>query len=274
MKRALFGCLFVLLSSVSASAQWEVSFLGGWTAPFIEESFVYSPDIDFPDIPGASFRQDGNFTLTGRGSFAFGGSVAYFFSEHLAIEGRVDTVGFDIDTSGPLFTADVDFGLALPATVALDLGMGEVQVERLFPMSFNLKARTGGNTRFIASAGISYLPRVRFKAAQPVSLAVGGFGIEPFELASVLLEAGAVDSGDSKWGFNMGAGVDVQISPSVSLVGDVRFYGFQPQTFVWQRSENPSMPLEEILVSALMRLPPIQIQVLYFQATGGIAFRF
>jgi hypothetical protein len=43
---------------------------------------------------------------------------------------------------------------------------------------------------------------------------------------------------------------------------------------VWQRSENPSSELEEILIEQLERLPPIEIELIYFQATGGVSFRF
>ena len=81
---------FVAVAS-PAKAQWEVSFLAGWTAPTFEEQFVFNPDIELPDLPGAAIRQSGEFVLEGRGSFAFGGSVAYMFNEHVGIEGRVDT---------------------------------------------------------------------------------------------------------------------------------------------------------------------------------------
>ena len=113
-------------TAVTASAQgWEVSILAGWTAPTFEEEFVFSPDIDIPDIPGGSIRQDGEFALKAKGSFAFGGSIAYFFNEHVAIEGRIDTIDFDIDTIGPLLEANVDLIPGLPlATTVLDLGMG------------------------------------------------------------------------------------------------------------------------------------------------------
>ena len=263
-------------TAVTASAQgWEVSILAGWTAPTFEEQFVFSPDIDLPDIPGGSIRQDGEFALKAKGSFAFGGSVSYFFNEHVAIEGRIDTIDFDIDTVGPRFEANVDLVPGLPlATAVLDVGLGTVNVERLFPLSLNLKARTGGTARFVASGGLSYLPRVRFDAFQPVSLSFVGFGLPAVELASVVLEAGAVDSGESRWGFNFGAGVEIQVSPNVAIIGDVRVHSFQSQTFMWQRSEEPSSPIEEILIEELEKLPPIEVELIYFQATGGVAFRF
>ena len=263
-------------TALTASAQgWEVSILAGWTAPTFEEQFVFSPDIDLPDIPGGSIRRDGEFALRAKGSFAFGGSVSYFFNEHVAIEGRIDTINFDIDTIGPRFEANVDLLPGLPlATAVLDVGIGTINVERLFPLSLNLKVRTGGTARFVASGGLSYLPRVRFDAFQPVSLSIGGFGLPAFELASVVLEAGAIDSGESRWGFNVGAGVEIQVSAHVAIIGDVRVHSFSSQTFVWQRSEEPSSPIEEILIEELEKLPPIEIELIYFQATGGVAFRF
>ena len=95
------------------------------------------------------------------------------------------------------------------------------------------------------------------------------------ELATVALEAGAAtDGSSSKWGLNVGAGVEVQVSPAVAIVGEARFHGFQSQTFVWQRAGAPSTELEQILFLELEKLPPIEIELIYFQVTGGIAFRF
>jgi len=273
---ALSTVAFFLVSAVTAGAQgWEISLLAGFTAPTFEEEFVFSPDIDLPNIPGGSIRQDGDFALTAKGSSAFGGSIAYFFNEHVAIEGRIDTISFDIDTIGPRFEANVEFVPGLPtATAILDVGMGTINVERLFPMSLNLKARTGGTVRLLVSGGFSYLPRVRFEAFQPVSLSIEGFGIPAVEIASVVLGAGAIDSGESRWGFNVGAGLEIQVAANVALVGDVRVHSFESQTFVWQRAQEPSSPFDEILLEELETLPPIEIELLYFQATGGLAFRF
>jgi len=269
--------LFMPGSTFEARAQgWEVSILGGWTAPTFEHELIFSPDIDFPDIPGGNIRQEGVFRLDARGSLAFGGSVSYFFNEHVGIEGRIDTIDFDIATSGPRFEADVDLVPPLPpATAVLELEDGAVNVERLFPLSVNLKARSGGSIRFVASGGLSYLPRVRFDAVQPVSLGISGPGISEIELARVVLKAGALaDGGESRWGFNAGAGVEIDVSPNVSIVGDVRVHSFQSQTFVWQSSKNPSSELEKILLEELEKLPPIEVELLYFQATAGVAFRF
>jgi opacity protein-like surface antigen len=265
-----------LITVVTADAQgWEVSFLAGWTAPSFEEEFVYDPNLELPNIPGGSIHQEGVFRLKAGGSFAFGGSVAYFFNRHVAVEGRVDTIDLGIDTLGPRFEAAVPVVPGFSATAVLDVGNGTINVERLFPLSLNLKVRTGGGTaRFVASGGLSYLPRVRFDAFQPVSLAIGGTGLPLVEIARVVLEAGAIDSGESRWGFNGGAGVEFGVAPNVSIVGEVRLHSFQPQAFVWESSGDPTLGIEERLVEALVGLPPGEVQLLYFQATGGVAFRF
>lgn len=271
---SFFVVAFVLFSAATAGAQgWELSLLGGWTAPTFEQTFVFDPDIGLPDIPGGEIRQRGVFELKAKGSFAFGGSVAYFFNEHVALEGRIDTVDFDIDVVGPRFEANVSFGL--PATAALEVGSGIVDVERLYPLSANLKARTGGRARFVASGGVSYLPRIRFDAVLPVSLSLGALGIPPVELARVELRAGALaEGGDSRWGLNAGAGFEVDVSPGVAIVGDVRVHRFQSQTFVWRASSGGSSELERILLEALGELSPVEVELIYFQATGGLAFRF
>ena len=276
MTRATLVCIALLCVVAPLEAGWEVSLLAGWTAPTFEESFVFSPDIDLPSIPGGAIRQEGEFVLTGRGSFAFGGSVAYFFNEHVAIEGRVDTVDFEVDVTAPRFAAEIELPPPLPpAAAVLDLGDGIVDIERLYPLSLNLKARTGGAVRFVGSGGLSYLPRVKFNAALPVGLGLAAPGLPPVELASLLLQAGAItDESNSKWGFNAGAGVEIQVAPSVAIVGDVRFHMFESQTFVWQTTGDATSPIEEILIAELQKLPPIEIELIYFQATGGVAFRF
>ncbi len=275
MKRNIVIGLMLWTTSTAgfATAQSvEISILGGWTTPTLEQTVVFDPDIS---IPGATIQQQGNFQLTAAGTFAFGGSVSFFFNEHVGFEARVDTIDVNIDTSGPRLSTDIDLGSGFPSAEAfVQVSDGVVNVERLFPLSFNVKARTGGRARFVGSGGLSYLPRVRFDAVQPVSLGLSSAGTN-VDLASVVLQAGALaDDSQSRWGVNGGAGFEVDVSDSVAITGDVRIHSFQTQTFVWQRSASPSTALEEILITELEKLPPIEIQLIYFQVVGGVVFRF
>ena len=132
----------LLVTGSVAEAGWEIAFLGGWTAPTFEETFTYQLDLGLPSFPGVAIRQEGEFSLKARGSFAFGGSVTYYFTDFFGIEGRVDTVDFRIDTIAPSFIAEAELPVPLPRTsVTVDLGQGEVNVERLRPFSANLKLR-------------------------------------------------------------------------------------------------------------------------------------
>jgi hypothetical protein len=194
----LFIVVSVLLASCNAWAGgWEIAFLAGWTAPTYEQRFQYRPDINLPSLPGIDIRQEGEFQLKASGGFAFGGTVVFFFTDAVGIEARLDTVDFNIDTLAPSFVAPVDLPAPLPPLGAeLDLGKGTVEVERLLPVSVNLKARTTGRTRFAVSGGLSYLPRLRFLARQTVGLGVTGIqGLDQLAVTTVELQAGDSTSG-------------------------------------------------------------------------------
>lgn len=274
MKRmlALGVSLCAGLAAPASSQSVEISFLGGWTTPTLEQVVVFDPEIS---VPGGDIRQQGQFKLTATGGLAFGGSLSFYFNDNFGIEGRVDTVDFDLAIEGPRLTTDVDLGAAVPGAEAfVDITGGAVNVERLFPVSINAKGRSSGRARFVASGGLSYLPRVSFVAVQPVTLGLSGLGTS-IELARVVLQAGAIaDASEARWGVNGGAGFEVDVLPSVALTGDFRVHRFQPQSFVWQRSDNPSSELEATLIDELEKLPPIEIELIYFQVTGGITIRF
>ena len=216
------------------------------------------------------------FELKARGSLAIGGGATYYFNEHIGVEGRIDTVDFKIDTVAPIFVASVELPAPLPPLNAeLDLGAGIVDVERLYPLSVNLKARTGGDTRFFASGGLSYLPRLRFSATQTVGLGVSGCGFTSIDIASVDVGAEALAGEEGQLGFNGGAGAEIRVGDNVAIVVEGRVFWFQQVSFVWRRISAPVSELEELLLEELeSQLPAIEFEPVYFQATGGLAFRF
>ncbi len=268
-----------LAASTATAGSFEVSFFGGWTAPTYEQTFQWDPDINLPTFPGVDIRQQGTFGLKARGGFAFGGSATYYFNDHIGIEGRIDTVNFKIDTVLPNFTATIDLPAPLPPIGAeLDLSEGAVEVDRLFPFSLNLKARTGGRTRFVASGGLSYLPRLRATGSQTVGLGVTGLGSFPqLDIATIELgvEAAPDESDEGRLGFNVGAGIEIQLSENLALVGDVRVYRFKTLTLQWIRVSAPTTELEELLLEELeQELEPIEFEPTWFQAMGGMVVRF
>jgi opacity protein-like surface antigen len=275
--RALFTLAVWLIAASSWSKGLELTLLAGWTAPTYEQRFLYRPDIVIPPIPGIDVRQEGVFQLDARGGFAFGGSAAYYFTDFIGIEGRIDTVDFNIDTVAPRFVATVDLPAPLPPLGAeLDLGRGAAEVERLYPLSVNLKARTPGRARLVVSGGLSYLPRLRLTARQSIGLGVTGIA-EQLEIATVAVQAEALpdEEDEGRLGFNVGAGAEVQVASKLALTAEVRFFRFQKQTFVWRRTTDPVSPLEDLVLQELEKeLSPIELEPTFFQVTGGIVVRF
>jgi hypothetical protein len=272
--RPQYVLMMLLPGTVSrASDRWEVTFLAGWTAPTIEERVPLDTEVDLPQIPGTTWQQQGEFAIVGRGSFAFGGSIAYFFGGHVGIEGRVDTVDFQVDTEGPRITGTTPLVAPLPPLhTTLDLSNGAVEVERLYPLSANVKLRTGGSVAFVASGGVSFLPRLRFTARQQAGLAVNGL-----HLAAVAVEADALSNVPAKdrLGFNGGGGVQVRISEKLAILGEARVFVFPTETLSWRPSTTPHSQLEEALLQSLLtNLEPIELDLAYFHVSGGLAVRF
>jgi hypothetical protein len=268
-----------LAPAVSWAEGWELTLLAGWTAPTYEQTFQYRPDISLPTLPGIDIQQEGVFQLDGRGGLAFGGSLAYYFTDNIAIEGRVDTVDFKIDTLAPRFTATVDLPEPLPPLGAeLDLGTGKVEVDRLYPLSVNLKARTSGGARFVASGGFSYLPRLRLTAGQSIGLGLTGLGdFGQIEIPTLEIQAEALpdEKDEGRFGFNAGAGVEIDLGESIAIVGEARFFRFQKVTFHWSGAGESVSPLEDLLLEQIeAELDPIELEPMYFQVTGGIVLRF
>ncbi len=280
MKSCVLMILAVwLVPAVSWAEGWELTLLAGWTAPTYQQTFQYRPDISLPTLPGIDIQQEGVFQLDGRGGLAFGGSLAYYFTDNIAIEGRVDTVDFKIDTLAPRFTATVDLPEPLPPLGAeLDLGTGKVEVDRLYPLSVNLKARTSGGARFVASGGFSYLPRLRLTAGQSIGLGLTGLGdFGRLEIPTLEIQAEALpdEKDEGRFGFNAGAGVEIDLGESIAIVGEARFFRFQKVTFHWSGAGESVSPLEDLLLEQIeAELEPIELEPMYFQVTGGIVLRF
>jgi hypothetical protein len=67
---------------------------------------------------------------------------------------------------------------------------GTIAIDRLLPVSLNLRYRGGGRVGFVASAGVSYLPSLDFAVTQELGIGAIG-GVDGIELPTLPLEAGA-----------------------------------------------------------------------------------
>lgn len=274
---ALFG-----LTSVADAGEWELAVAGGKVFPFYTQSFEYDPGTLTAPIPGTTIEQRGVFRLDARGALAVGGSLSFYPARHVGIELRVDTADVSVPITGAVYRVRADLPAPLPdLSTDLDLGRGEVDLERLRPLSLGLRLRSAGRTRVGVSAGVSYLPGFRFVAVQGVGLGLPTLrgGRLDVDLARVSLRAEALpeEEGEGRLGAHAGATLERAVSPRVRVVAEFRSFYFQRQTLRWGRAQSdaPLSVLEEEIVRQVeARLEPVKFNPTFFHATAGLVFAF
>jgi hypothetical protein len=269
--------LVACLVASDARADWEVAVLGGPTFPFYQQSFEFDPG-PIAGGAGAVISQEGLYRLDGRGGISFGASLAYHPHPAAGLELRVDTADVDVRTGGSSYRVRIavpPFG-TVDSTFAFTEGEGDL--ERLRPLSLNLRLRSPGAFRVTASGGVSYLPAFRFAIRQPISAGLGSSGPQ-LEVAEILVPAEALpeQEGDGRWGVNGGVGIQHRVGPRLQLVADGRYFRFQRQTLYWGQPQGTGAltPVQDELVRQITaRLDPVRFNPTFFQAAVGVALSF
>lgn len=279
MKR-FAGALAALLLPASASAAGlEISAHVGPVVSVYEQSIRLDPSgLVLPGgavVPGGQALQ-----LEADGGNVIGGSVTLYLADWLGIEGRLDAADLRLLVTGATYRVVVDLPAPLAdATGDLELGSGPMDVERIRPLSLNLKLRTPGRVRLALSGGISYLPELRVVSAQAVRLrSVSVPGVPAGSvLATVGLRAEALPEVEEngRFGANAGIGLQLALGDHVALVAEGRGFVFREHRLTWQRGGGSLSPLELALARELeRRLDPVDFNPNFFQVTGGLALSF
>jgi len=282
--KGFLSFVLILVPSLASAGGLEISAWGGKALPFADRTFFYDPGPINLGVPGVTLVRRNGFTVDARGALAAGGSLTWNFAPHAGLELRVDTADVDATTIGARYalTATLPPPLPSPFERDVDLGAGVVDLERIHPVSLNLRLRTDGPTRFIFTVGASYLPRLHLEDRQPVVLGLPGFdgSVPRPALANVTLAAEALpglDGGEGRFGVNAGAGLQFRLGGAASLVVEGHYFYFQPQTLHWSpsTSDTPLPPLEKAVVAAIEGgLPPAKVNPEFFQATAGLRIAF
>ena len=281
MAKAKTAFLAILLGALAApsvvTADWEVAGWAGPTFPFYEQSFQFDPG-PLAGPAGATVTQSGVYRLDGRGGIALGASLVFHPHPVAGLEARLDTADVNVSTGGVSYdiraTLPPPIG-TLSTTVAFTEGEGDL--ERLRPVSLNVHLRSPGALRVTGSAGVSYLPGIRFVIRQPVAAAFGDGPLTEVGLVSLPAEVLPDQEGDGRWGWNAGAGVQWQAGPRVRLQVEGRYFRFQKQTLFWGEPEETGALtiLQRVLVREITaRLDPVRFNPTFFQATAGLAVSF
>lgn len=266
----------------SAADGWEVTVSGGKVFPFYDQTFEYDPGTLAPPIPGATLEQRGVFRLDARGGLALNFALARDLGRHVAVEARLDTADVSVSTIGARYRLRANLPAPLPPLSAdVDLGTGEVDLERLRPLSLNLKLQGGDRTRLAASGGASWLPAFRFAVDQTIGVGLPGLdgGRPSLGVARAILRAEALPSerGQGRLGGNAGITIEHAAGAHAALVLDGRYFRFAKQTLHWGRvtASGPLPALQENLVRQIeSRLDAVVFNPTFFHASLGVALRF
>ena len=271
----------LLPTAASAEGNLEVTGYLGTSFPFYSQSFTYSPGPVSLSIPGLTITQEGVFKMDGSGGLVLSGGVTYYFGGVIGIEGRLDTVKLNVDTTGAKYDVRLTLpGLPQPFTASLDLGTGTADLSTLKPWSLNLKLRTPGPVRLFVSGGVSRLPALEFTVNQNIGLGATALNVitSKLDVGTVRLKGALVpQEGESRWGANAGGGLQLGLGPRVALVAEARFFYFGERTYDWSAvpTDRFLAGLEQRLLDATkQRLPAVKFKPQFFQATGGVSISF
>jgi hypothetical protein len=279
MKTPLVLLLLAVPGAAAHAGGLEIAGHGGPVIPVYDQSLRIDPSFVLPG--GTPLPRGQELRLEARGGTALGAALTLYLADAIGFEARLDTADLKVESEGARYTVTARNAPPLPdATAVLELGAGPMDIERVRPLSLNLKLRTPGAIRLALSGGVSYLPELRFVSAQAVRLRLTELLGVPanLELASFGLRAEALpDQRDSgRWGVNAGAGLQIRLGRQLWLVGEGRGFFFQRHRLHWRRdAARPLTPLEQTLAQEIeRRLDPLDFNPTFVQATAGLALSF
>jgi hypothetical protein len=280
MNKGLALLLAVLSApALAGAAELELTGYAGYTFPFYSQTFKYDPGPVSVPIPGVGVEQSGSFELKASGAPAFAGGIAFYVTDGFGFEVRYDRADLTVEAQAASYTVRVGLPAPLePVLADLALTNGTADLEAASPVSFNLKLRTPGHVRFTVSGGASRLGDLQFQAQQIVGLGVIAFNLEQnnIQVGTIGIRARSVAGTTSTWGGNLGLGLQIPIGEHAALVLEGRGFYFPKRAVEWEPVlDRPLSAIEQaLLVRVQERLPPVEFEPWWVQATAGLAIRF
>jgi hypothetical protein len=278
MRKVLALVLAALVApALTDGAELELAGYGGYTFPFYKQTFQYDPGPVTVPIPGVSVEQRGSFALEASGAPAFAGGLTFYVTGGLGFEVRYDRADLQVDTKAASYTVRAGLPAPLDPVVAdLALAEGTADLKAAAPFSLNLKLRTPGSVRLTVSGGVSRLGDLEFTVEQTVGLGVISVDLEEDTIKVGTIGVKGTAVAESSWGANLGLGLQIPIGEHGALVLEGRGFYFPKRTTEWEPVvDRPLSALELALLARLQeRLPPVEFEPWWVQATVGFAIRF
>jgi hypothetical protein len=281
--RAPIAILLAVLPAAVSAAEVEIEGRFGQALPLYEETYAYDPgglSFTIPGLTTVAAAQRSPFTLDGTGSTTFGGSLTVYPTSSVGIEARIDAPAVQIEAKGAVYHITANLPSPLP-DISQDFAVdsGTVHVDRLKPISLNLKLRTSGHVAFALSGGVSYLPTIHLDAQQPIGFSGAGDNplLSQVRAGRVSFQAAIVPEEDqgSKIGGNAGAGLSIAVGAKVFLSAEARVFAFPKHRLDWSPIiAGPLSAVEQAIYDEVRpRFQPIDFNPTFFQATVGLAIR-
>ena len=278
MRKALVLLLALLTAPALANAgELELTGYAGYTFPFYSQLFRYDPGPVSVPIPGVTVEQGGSFELKASGGPAFAGGLTFYVTDGFGFEVRYDHADITVETQSSSYNVRVGLPAPLdPVLATLTLTEGTADLKAATPLSLNLKLRTGGHVRLTVSGGASKLGDLEATVQQTI-----GLGVRKFDNVENVLEVGTIDmravaGAGSSWGGNLGLGFQIPIGEHAALVLEGRAFYFPKRTLEWEPVlDRPLNAIEQALLARVQeRLPPVEFEPWWVQATAGLSIRF
>ena len=280
MRKAALSLLAVLAApSLAAAGEFELTAYGGYTFPFYGQTFQYDPGPVTVPIPGITVEQGGTFEIKTSGDLAFGGAFAFYVTGGFGFEVRYDHADMKVETQSSFYNVRVGLPAPLDPVVAnIVLSGGSADLKAVTPFSLNLKLRTGGSVRLMASGGASHLGDLQFTVQQSVGLGVVGFDFveNNVKIGTIGVQATSPAGTGGGWGGNLGLGLQISLGERAALVFEGRGFYFPKRTVEWAPIlDQPLTDFEKALLARVQeRLPPVEFRPWWVQASVGLAIRF
>jgi hypothetical protein len=263
--------------SLAGAAEFELTGYAGYTFPFYKQTFTYDPGPVTVPIPGVTVDQSGSFALEASGAPAFAGGATFYLTGGFGLEVRYDRADLTVDTKASSYTVRVGLPAPLEPVVAdLALAQGTADLKAAAPFSINLKLRTPGSVRFFLSGGASHLGDLEFTVQQTVGLGVIAFDIPHNNVKVGTIGVKGTAVAESSWGGNLGLGLQIAIGEHAALVVEGRGFYFPKRKVEWTPVvDRPLSAIELALLARVQeRLPAVEFEPWWVQATAGFAIRF
>ena len=286
LPRTLAVLLAFTCAEAASAAELELAGYAGLTLPFYEQTFPI--DLRPPERPiqGIQIRQEQPLQLNAKGGLVLAGGATLYLAGAFGIEARYDSADVDITADPPVYSLRLSSPFPNFETT-LQPAPTVVTISALTPVSLNLKLRTPGSVRFFVSGGVSRLPSFEFTLDQRIGLGVTGINvitrqatISSVGISGALTPVGNKDApnveGGSRWGGNLGGGLQFSLGKNVTLLAEARYFYFPSQEFEWSVDTDRTLTsIEQALLDAtLSRVPLVEFKPQFFQVTGGITLSF